>query len=311
MATLDEAKDILTQLGFDARRTNDISARTLLALAHIDENDSWAKATNEMYGVRGLMDFMRFKLDYPIAENSRETVRRFVLKQFGEAGFVIKNADDPYRPTNSSLNNYKLTPEALEVVQSYGSPDFESVVEQYLAERLTLIQQHQAARQQGRFVVSLPGDVDLSLKKGGQNELIKDMVEKFCPQFIDNGRVLYIGDADQKLVHFDSETLAGLGVELDEHGKMPDLIVYEPSKNWLYLMEACSTHGPVDHSRYRELHELFGNSSAGLVLVSCFPDKRTMRSYLLDLAWETEAWVADEPTHMIHLDGQRFLGPYS
>lgn len=311
MATLEEAKDILTQLGFDARRTNDISARTLLALAHVDENDSWADATNEMYGVRGLMDFMRSRLDYPIAENSRETVRRFVLKQFGEAGFIIKNADDPYRPTNSSLNNYKLTPEALEVVQSYDSPEFYSVVERYLAERLTLIEQHQAARQRGRFTVTLPGDVDLSLKKGGQNELIKDMVEKFCPQFIDNGRVLYIGDADQKLVHFDSDTLADLGVELDEHGKMPDLIVYEPSKNWLYLMEACSTHGPVDHSRYRELHELFGKSSAGLVLVSCFPDKRTMRSYLLDLAWETEAWVADEPTHMIHLDGQRFLGPYT
>lgn len=311
MATLNEAKDILTQLGFDARRTNDISARTLLALAHVGEGDSWADATNEMYGVRGLMDFMRTRLDYPIAENSRETVRRFVLKQFGEAGFVIKNEDDPSRPTNSSLNNYRISPEALKVVRSYDSSEFGSAVEDYLAQRLTLIEQYQAAREQSRFMVSLPGDVDLSLKKGGQNELIKDMVEKFCTQFIEDGRVLYIGDADQKLVHFDSRTLADLGVSLDEHGKMPDLIVYEPSKNWLYLMEACSTHGPVDHSRYRELHDLFGASSAGLVLVSCFPDKRTMRSYLLDLAWETEAWVADEPTHMIHLDGQRFLGPYT
>jgi type II restriction enzyme len=35
-----------------------------------------------------------------------------------------------------------------------------------------------------------------------------------------------------------------------------------------------------------------------------------MRQYLADLAWETEAWVANNPDHMIHLDGEKFLGPY-
>lgn len=91
---------------------------------------------------------------------------------------------------------------------------------------------------------------------------------------------------------------------------MPDLIVFDEKRNWLFLMEAASTHGPVDHSRYLELHDLFGSSSAGLVLVSCFPDKKTLRKFIADLAWETEVWVADETTHMMHLNGSRFLGPY-
>ena len=92
---------------------------------------------------------------------------------------------------------------------------------------------------------------------------------------------------------------------------MPDLIVYQPDKNWLFLMEACSTHGPIDNSRYTELESLFGGSSAGLVYVSCFPDRQVLRKFLADLAWETEAWVAEEPTHLMHLNGTRFLGPYN
>ena len=130
-------------------------------------------------------------------------------------------------------------------------------------------------------------------------------------QFIPDGQVLYIGDADNKLVVYEKDALEQLGISLDSHGKMPDLIVYQPDKNWLFLMEACSTHGPIDNSRYTELESLFGGSSAGLVYVSCFPDRQVLRKFLADLAWETEAWVAEEPTHLMHLNGTRFLGPYN
>ena len=88
------------------------------------------------------------------------------------------------------------------------------------------------------------------------------------------------------------------------------LVVYQPSRNWLFLMEAASSHGPVDAKRHGELAKLFGESTAGLVYVSCFPDRGTMRKFLTELAWETEAWCASDPTHMIHLNGDKFLGPY-
>lgn len=310
MSTVQESQDILRAFEFDRKRTNETSARTLLALAGLDENSTWADATNERMGVRYILDWMRGPLRHPIAENSRETIRRFVLHQFVDAGFCLYNDDDPARPTNSSKNNYRLNPEALLTIKLYGTPDFVPAVEEYLAEVGSLTAKYQAARDPARIPVTTPTGEVFTLKGGGQNILIKEMVENFCAYFVPGGEILYVGDADDKLATFERDRLASLGVLVDEHGKMPDLVVYQASSNWLFLMEAASTHGPVDHIRYSELSRMFAGSSAGIIYVSCFPNRSVMRRFLADLAWETEVWLASDPTHMIHLNGDRFLGPY-
>ena len=310
MSTVQESQDILRAFEFDRKRTNETSARTLLALAGLDESSTWADATNERMGVRYILDWMRGPLRHPIAENSRETIRRFVLHQFVDAGFCLYNDDDPARPTNSSKNNYRLNPEALLTIKLYGTPDFAPAVEEYLAEVGNLTAKCQAARDLARIPVTTPTGEVFTLKGGGQNTLIKEMVENFCAYFVPGGEILYVGDADDKLATFERDRLASLGVVVDEHGKMPDLVVYQASSNWLFLMEAASTHGPVDHIRYSELSRMFADSSAGIIYVSCFPNRSVMRRFLADLAWETEVWLASDPTHMIHLNGDRFLGPY-
>lgn len=311
MSRLDEAREILESFGFDKGRSNDRSARTLLALAQLNEHSSWSEATNEMLGVRAILDWIRDELRHEVAENTRETYRRQTLHQFRDAGFVIYNDDEPGRPTNSSANNYRLNPEALKVIRLYGTPEFDQALSDYLAAAQGLLSMYQAARNMTRITVILPGGVKLSLGGGGQNVLIKQMIDDFCGYFVPGGEVLYIGDADEKLMHFDEHKLAALGVSVDTHGKLPDLVVYQEEKNWLFLMEAASTHGPVDAKRHGELQALFAGSTAGLVYVSCFPDRPTMRRFLAELAWETEAWCASDPTHMIHLNGARFLGPYT
>lgn len=310
MNKTEEAREILRAFNFDEKRTNESSARTLLALAKVDENSSWADATNERMGVRAILDWMRSHLNYQIAENSRETIRRFVLHQFVEAGFCLHNDDDPRRPTNSSKNNYRLSPEALLTIQHYGTDEFSITVEEYVAEVGDLITRNRAARDLTRIPVTTPKGETITLKAGGQNDLIKAMIEDFCGYFIPGGEVLYVGDADAKSGTFERDRLASLGLFLDRHGKFPDLIVYKPDKNWLFLMEACSTHGPVDYTRHSELSRMFQDCTADLVYVSCFPSRTVMRRFLTDLAWETEAWVASDPTHMIHLNGTKFLGPY-
>ena len=310
MSTVQESQEILRAFEFDRKRTNETSARTLLALAGLDESSTWADATNERMGVRYILDWMRGPLRHPIAENSRETIRRFVLHQFVDAGFCLYNDDDPARPTNSSKNNYRLNPEALLTIKLYGTPDFVPAVEEYLAEVGSLTAKYQAARDLARIPVTTPTGEVFTLKGGGQNILIKEMVENFCAYFVPGGEILYVGDADDKLATFERDRLASLGVVVDEHGKMPDLVVYQASSNWLFLMEAASTHGPVDHIRYSELSRMFVDSSAGIIYVSCFPNRSVMRRFLADLAWETEVWLASDPTHMIHLNGDRFLGPY-
>ena len=234
-------------------------------------------------------------LRHPIAENSRETIRRLVLHQFVDAEFCLYNDDDPARPTNSSKNNYRLNPEALLTIKLYGTPDFVPAVEEYLAEVGSLTAKYQAARDLARIPVTTPTGEVFTLKGGGQNILIKEMVENFCAYFVPGGEILYVGDADDKLATFERDRLASLGVVVDEHGKMPDLVVYQASSNWLFLMEAASTHGPVDHIRYSELSRMFAGSSAGIIYVSCFPNRSVMRRFLADLAWETEVWLASTP----------------
>lgn len=158
--------------------------------------------------------------------------------------------------------------------------------------------------------VILPGGVELTLSAGGQNILIKSMVEEFCPRFAPGGSVLYIDDTDHTHRTEQEKLMNSVGISMPERGKAPDLIVWMEDRKWLFLMEACSTHGPIDVIRKRELLDLFAEKQGEIIFVSCFPDRAVMRQYLKDLAWETEAWCASDPDHMIHLDGERFLGPY-
>lgn len=140
--------------------------------------------------------------------------------------------------------------------------------------------------------------------------LIKAVIEQFCPAFAPGGVVLYIGDAENKFVHLETSGLAALGVTLDSAAKIPDVIVHYVAKNWLLLIEAVTSAGPVDGKRRKELKELFSGCMAGLVFVTAFENRRSMQSFVSQIAWESEVWIADDPDHMIHFNGERFLGPY-
>lgn len=316
MSIHEEAKRLLKLFEFDEKRTNDMAARTLLSLLNLREGDTWDQATNNRIGVRGLMDWMRNNLDFPIAENSRETIRREVLHQFVAAAFCEHNDDDPDRPTNSSKNVYRVSPNALSVIRMYSgsnddtSSEFRIALEEYLAYVPSLVELQREERKIHKIPVRMPSNEIAYINPGGQNKLIKSMVEEFCPRFAPGGQVLYIGDADSKTSNYNKELLSSLGINLDMHGKMPDLVVYQKDKNWLFLMEAVTTHGPVNPLRKKDLESLFGGSEAGIVYVSCFPNRQVLRSHLMDIAWETEVWLESDPTHMIHFNGSRFMGPY-
>jgi len=305
-----EAQQLLEALGFDRERTNERSALVLLSLLRLTPDAPWKKATNPTLGTRAIMDWIRDYYEKDYAANSRETIRRFTLHQFAETLLVEQNPDQPDRPVNSPKWCYRIHPRALEVIRTLGQSKHVTILNAYRAEVPGLKAKYEAARQRSRIPVILPGGGALSLSPGGQNILIKQIVEDFCAYFTPGGEVLYVGDADTKWAVFEEDVLRSLGVSVNQHGKMPDLVVYLRDRNWLVLLEAASSHGPVDAKRHSELAGLFACSSAGLVFVSCFPDRREMRKYLAEIAWETEVWCADNPTHLIHFNGERFLGPY-
>jgi hypothetical protein len=141
--------------------------------------------------------------------------------------------------------------------------------------------------------------------------LIRDIIESFAARFAPGAVLIYAGDTGEKWGYFEEELLAELGVIVEGHGKMPDVVLHYPDRDWLLLVESVTSHGPVDGKRHAELAKLFASSTAGLVYVTAFPNRSVMSRYLGEIAWETEVWVADAPSHLIHFNGERFLGPYT
>lgn len=161
-----------------------------------------------------------------------------------------------------------------------------------------------------RIPVQLSDGTEVLLSPGDHSVLIRAIIEEFAPRFAPGGTLIYAGDTGDKFGYFDREKLAALGVSVDDHGKMPDVVIHDEKRNWLILIESVTSHGPVDGKRHHELTTLFADSTAGLVYVTAFQTRTAMARYLSEIAWESEVWVADAPTHLIHFNGVRFLGPY-
>ena len=310
LVSVEGARELLRDLGMDEKRSNERSAMVLLALARLRPGENWAHATNGMYGTRAIMDWIAEAFGVEYKPNTREAVRRLTLHQFVQAGLVEENADEPARPINSPKWNYRLTDGALGLVRSCGTARYPAQLDASFDRMAAWVEYAEGRREMTKVPVTLPNGTEMRLSAGGQNVLMKAMIEEFCPRYAPGGQVLYVGDASRADEVVDAETLRRIGVELPERGKEPDLMVWREDRGWLYLMEACSTHGPVDVTRKRELDDLLGKCGHGLIYVSCFPSRKVMQGYLAELAWETEAWCADEPDHVIHLDGERLMGPY-
>lgn len=307
---IDEALGILKDLGLPREQQNERSALTLLSLLGVQANTRWSDAADPLMGITPMMDFFYAHYGRKYAPNTRETVRRQTIHQFLDAGIVNINPDDPQRPTNSPHSVYQIEPGLLKLLKSFGTASWKKGLRTYLASTQTLRKKYARERQMKRIPVQIAKGRRLTLSPGGQNVLVKRIIEDFCQLFTTGARLVYVGDTGKKWAYFDEALLKSLGVTIPEHGKIPDVIVYARRKQWLVLIEAVTSHGPVDPKRRGELRELFKGCKAGLVFVTAFLDRRAMMRHLGDISWESEVWVADAPEHLIHFNGERFLGPY-
>ncbi len=307
---LEEAEGILKALGLPAEQQNERSALTLLALLGLKPSDAWSAASSPALGITEMMDLFAEHYGKKYAPNSRETVRRFTIHQFVQAGLALQNPDDPNRAVNSPNNVYQVPDAVLEMLRCFGSGKWDSRVRAFLTSQPALLSRYEQHRKLRRLSVTVEPGKCIELTPGGQNVLVKRIVEEFCPHFTPGAQLIYVGDTGDKEAYLNASALAAIGVTMDQHGKMPDVLVLHRERNWLVLIEAVTSHGPVNPKRHAELKDLFRKSSAGLVFVTAFLDRKTLLKYLKDIAWETEVWVAESPTHLIHFNGERFLGPY-
>jgi hypothetical protein len=311
LATLiTQARAFLEDLGLPKQQTNERAALVLLALLDLRPGRAWSEAKSPLRGIRSMMDYVGEHLGKRWAENTRETVRRFTIHQFVHAGIALRNPDDLSRATNSPHTTYQAAPPVVALAKLYRQRVYERALVSYRAQANALRDEYKAAREAQRIPLKLPNGVELWLTPGGQSPLVRAIVEEFCPIFTPGAYPVYVGDTGSKLAHFDQAYLRELGVEVQSHGQIPDVVVHDQRRDWLILIEAVTSHGPMNAKRLRELKAVFHRSRAGLVFVTAFKDRATFSRYLIDIAWETEVWIAEDPTHMIHFNGERFLGPY-
>jgi hypothetical protein len=308
---LEAANQIIISLGLPRAQQNPRSAVSLLALLNLSPGKAWVDAESWPIGITPIMDWARkhYQMDYK--PNTRETFRRQTMHQFCDAGLAIYNPDNPNRPVNSPKAVYQIEPDALSLMRSYGTAQWHEKLIAYLAKRETLIARYAKAREQNRIPIEIAPGKKITLSPGEHSELIRNIIEDFAPRFAPGSMLVYAGDTGEKWGYFDAPLLASLGIDVDSHGKMPDVVLHYTQKNWLLLVESVTSHGPVDGKRHAELSKLFSEATAGLVFVTAFPNRAVMGRYLSEIAWETEVWVADSPSHLIHFNGVRFLGPYT
>lgn len=310
MIKIQEAQEILKALGLPPAQYNEMAALTFLALCNIKENDKWAKATRQSLGVtKGIMTFVNENYGKSYAPNTRETFRRQVLHQFVQARVVDYNPDEPTIPVNSPRAHYALTSEVLEVVKTYKTRNWKKSLKNFIDIVGKLSEVYLKERELIQIPIVLQNGEILKLSAGKHNEVQAAIVEQFAPRFANGGTLLYLGDTAKKDLFVDENGLKDLGIPIDQHSKLPDVVIYDNKRKWLFLIEAVTSHGPVSPKRLLELEDFLKNCKVGKVYVTAFPDMTEFKKHSNNIAWETEVWLMEVPDHMIHFNGDRFMGP--
>ena len=301
MDKINKAKQILKAVGLPDRQQTDICALSLLALAGIKKSSAWSAATNEWMRIHDIIAFVNKNYGTKYAENSRETFRKQALHHFRTAAIVEDNS----KPTNSPNYRWRLTDEFLAVLQTNATS---TSIAEFNDKHERLIDVYASKKRMEMMPVKING-IDFTLSTGKHNELQKAIIEQFAPRFAPNCECLYVGDTTEKDLVKNVKRLSELGFSITLHDKMPDVVLYREDKNWIYFVESVTSVGPMDPKRIVEIMSMTKGVAAGKIFVTAFLDFKTYKTFSEQLAWETEVWIAEIPDHMIHLNGDKFLGP--
>ena len=304
MDKLETIKKLLADVGMPDKQQSDLCALTMLGLANLKEGDSFKKASNNWIRIHDVIQFINDNYGVTYAENSRETFRKQAMHHFRNAALIEDNG----KATNSPNYRYRITSEFLNVLKSIGTKKENLSLQNFLSVHEKLVDTYASKKTMPMMPVKI-NNVDYVLSPGSHNELQKAILEEFAPRFAPNSECLYVGDTTNKDLVKNVDKLSELGFEITLHDKMPDVVLYRADKNWLYFIEAVDSVGPMSPERVIDIQRMTKNVNCGKIFVTAFLDFKKYKRFSEQLAWETEVWIAEMPDHMIHLNGDKFLGP--
>lgn len=316
---VNEAIDILFQLGIPltnlTTRRQERMAKCLIALAGITTELSWKDAlsikNNHKLLSREIINYLNNQLGESLSLGSYDDIRRKDLLLPVEAGIVTKSALNPNANTNDGTRPYALSEEVAAQLRLYGTKNWQVTLVAFNKGQILLTEKLAKARALSKVSVVIDQNVVLKFSPGAHNLLQKAIIEEFLPIYGFGAEVLYVGDTSDKYLFLNEVALRKLNFEEIAHNNLPDVIAYSKTKNWLFLIEAVTTANPITEIRKLKLEEMAKNCGLPIVYLTAFPDRATFRKHVKDVAWETEVWIADTPEHLIHFNGDKFMGPYS
>ncbi|MDM8558230.1 BsuBI/PstI family type II restriction endonuclease [Candidatus Parabeggiatoa sp. HSG14] len=293
-------------------RRRERMAMAFLAVAGV--TNSWKKAQGleekRTLKTRDIITFINEHFEENISSGSYDDIRRKDLRLLVLAGFIINSAEKKNAATNDPTRGYSLEAEFKNLIVCYKTNRWKTKLQKYIANKVSLKTQLARKRNIEKVPVTLPNGQLLELSAGQHNVLQKQIIEEFLPRFGKGCQILYLGDTSNKMLFIEGKILATLNFSRGPHDELPDIITYNAAKNWLYLIEAVHSSGTINEVRLLELKELTKNCPADVIYVTTFLNKKEFKKWIVEIAWETEVWIADNPDHLIHFDGHKFLGPY-
>lgn len=308
MGKMLDARNILQDVDF-ARNISDksMAARFILAATRLTENMSWSQVTNDGVQIHEALEFLNNEYHTNLKENTRESLRKEGPKKMYTVGLARDNVSEGIA-TNSKNYRWFLSDGFFELVKHYEDDTYSERLESFKKTNISRISLQADNRDQAMIPVKY-SDFATELTPGKHNELHKAILEQFAPRFAGGSKLLYVGDTSRKDLKFEKHALTELGFPMTIHDVIPDIVLFDEKRNWLFLIEAVSSVGPMSVDRVSRI-KLEYSGRAGLVFVTAFQDWSGYKHFIGEIAWETEIWIADFPDHMIHMNGDRFMGPY-
>ena len=303
MRELDEVRTLLQELGLPSKLCNDMSVYTFVAMTDMADYNSWGKATNHFIGINEIIIYLQDKGLRFYAPNTRESIRKNVIKPWRELTIVEDNG----AVTNSGKMKYRIKDEILNTIKTYGTDEWKTALRYYQMYHPALMRGQAAERAIMNMNVRING-LDYRLSAGAHNRLQKAVAEVFKEHFARTAEFVYLGDSTDRELYKNVELLDKLGFDITLD-ILPDIVLYDRDKKWLYFIECVTSVGPITEQRKVDIERMTVGVDAGNIYITAFQNLTTFKKFAGALAWETEVWIADMPTHMIHLNGDRFTGP--
>ena len=309
-----DALDIISSFGIpiekETERMKEKMALNFLTLTDIKVGGKWSDAkdvTEIQLKTRDIIRYVNEHFNENRSSGSYDDVRRRELKPLVLAKIIVNSKPDSAH--NDSTRGYGVATDYCKVVRLYKTDSWKKALVNIVREKGRFSDRIDP-RKVKKVEIDIPDRDHVYLSLGEHNILQKKIIEDMMPVFCSGSEILYLGDTAKKQVINNEDKLNTLNFFELKHGMLPDIVAYSQKQNWLYLIEAVYTSNPISNNRKIELKDITKDCKAKIIFISAFLNRTDFRKYVSCIAWETEVWLADEPNHMIHFNGDKIQTPY-